>query len=70
MLLWADPSGRTRRLHVLRRRDDFSTDGYALVSERIDLATDADWVPLSAALGTARLEVTGTGTTSSSASRR
>ena len=39
--------------------DDFTTPGHALVSERIDLATGADWVPLSAALGTARVEVTG-----------
>ena len=38
--------------------DDFATSGYALTSERIDLATGADWVPLSAALGTARAEVT------------
>jgi hypothetical protein len=44
---------------VFSETDDFSTDGYALVSERIELA-DADWLPFSAALGTARAEVTST----------
>ena len=44
--------------YVFSETDGFSTDGYALSSERIDLATDADWLPLSAALGSARAEVT------------
>jgi hypothetical protein len=57
VLLWADQSGRTDGF-VFSETDDFATEGFALVSERIDLATGADWVPLSAALGTARAEVT------------
>ena len=56
-VLWADLGTRTNG-YVFSETEDFSTDGYALVSERIDLATDADWLPLSAALGTARAEVT------------
>jgi hypothetical protein len=58
-LLWADLGNRTDG-YVFSETDNFSTDGYALSSERIDLATDADWLPLSAALGTARAEVTST----------
>jgi hypothetical protein len=57
VLLWADLGGRTDG-YVFSQTDDFSTEGYALSSERIDLATGADWVPLSAALGAARAEVT------------
>jgi hypothetical protein len=56
-LLWADLGNRTDGF-VFSETEAFSTDGYALASERIDLATDADWLPLSAALGTARAEVT------------
>ena len=59
VLLWVDQSGRTDGF-VLSDDARFSSDGYALASERIDLATGADWIPLSASLGTARLEVTGT----------
>jgi hypothetical protein len=57
VLLWADLGDRTDG-YVFSQTDDFSTEGYALSSERIDLGTGADWVPLSAALGTARAEVT------------
>jgi hypothetical protein len=46
--------------HVFSETDDFSTAGFALTSENIALSTGADWVPLSAALGTARAEVTST----------
>jgi hypothetical protein len=56
-LLWADLGDRTDG-YVFSDTEAFSTDGYALSSERIDLATGADWLPLSAALGTARAEVT------------
>ena len=59
VLLWADTSNRTDG-YVFSETDSFATDGYALVSERIDLATGADWLPISAALGTARAEVTPT----------
>jgi len=57
VLLWADLGNRTDG-YVFSETDDFTTQGYALSSERIDLATGADWVPLSATLGTARAEVT------------
>jgi hypothetical protein len=56
-VLWADLRNRTDG-YVFSDTDTFSTDGYALSSERIDLATGADWLPLSAALGTARAKVT------------
>ena len=59
VLLWADQGNRTDG-YVFTETDDFATGGYALVSERIELATDADWLPVSAALGTARAEVTST----------
>ena len=55
VLLWADQGNRTDGF-VFSETEDFSTDGYALVSERIDV-TGADWVPLRATLGTARAEV-------------
>jgi hypothetical protein len=58
-LLWADQANRTDG-YVFTETDDFATTGYALVSERIELTTDADWFPISAALGTARAEVTST----------
>ena len=59
VLLWADLGNRTDG-YVFSETDSFSTDGYALTSERIDLATGADWLPLSAALGDARAEVAST----------
>jgi hypothetical protein len=59
VLLWADSTQRTGG-YVFSDTDDFATQGYALSSERLDLATGADWVPLSAALGTARAEVSST----------
>jgi len=60
VLLWADLGNRTDGF-VFSEADGFWTDGYALSSERLDLSTGADWVPLSATLGTARVEVTSTG---------
>jgi hypothetical protein len=59
VLLWADLGYRTDDF-VFTETDGFSTDGYALSSERLDLSTGADWVPFSAAVGTARAEVTST----------
>jgi hypothetical protein len=58
VLLWADLGNRTDGF-VFSETDDFSTGGYALLSERIEL-DEADWLPFSAALGTARAEVTST----------
>ena len=60
MLLWADWTGRSDGF-VVSPDEVFTSQGYALVSERIDLQTDADWLPISAALGTTRVEVTGPG---------
>ena len=59
VLLWADWTRSDS--FVDSPSDVFSSQGYALVSDRIDLRTDADWFPVSAALGTTRVEVTGTG---------
>lgn len=57
VLLWADLGNRTDGF-VFSSADSFSTDGFALTSGRIDLATGADWLPVSAALGRARAQVT------------
>jgi hypothetical protein len=59
VLLWADQAERSDDGYLYSAQDGFATEGYAMVSERIDLSTGADWVPLSAALGTARVEITG-----------
>ncbi len=59
-LLWADWTSRSDGF-VVSPDEVFTSQGYALVSERIDLRTDADWLPISAALGTARVEVTAPG---------
>jgi hypothetical protein len=56
-LLWLELANRSDGF-VFSDTDSFTTDGYALASERIDLATGADWLPISATLGTARAEVT------------
>jgi hypothetical protein len=60
VLLWANSTDRSDGF-LFSPSEQFSSEGYALVSERIDLQTDADWLPLSVALGTARVEVTATG---------
>ena len=56
-MLWADSLDRTDGF-VVSPQEDFSSAGYALVSDRIDLA-GPDWLPVSTTLGAARLEVTG-----------
>src|SRR5688572_22808894 len=61
ILLWAGGLDRTDGF-VVSPREDFSSVGHALVSDRIDLAAGPDWLPVSTTVGTARLEVTGTGT--------
>ena len=61
VLLWADQSQRTGDGFLLSPTGDVATDGYALTSDRIDLGTDADWVPVSAALGTTMVRATGSG---------
>jgi hypothetical protein len=57
VLFWADQTHRSDGF-VFSSTDSFSTQGYALTSGQIGLAPGADWVPLSASLGTARAEVT------------
>jgi hypothetical protein len=59
LLLWADGPARSDDGYLYSGSDNFSTDGYAITSGSIDLATGADWVPVSAALGTAKIQVTG-----------
>ena len=59
-LLWVDTVSRTDDGYVLSPTDTFTSDGYVLRSERIDLSNGADWIPLSSSLGTARVDVTGT----------
>jgi hypothetical protein len=59
-LLWADWTSRSDGF-VVSPDETFSSQGYALISNRIDLRTDVDWLPISSALGTARVDVTGWG---------
>jgi hypothetical protein len=58
VLLWADQWERSDDGYLYTASDAFATPGHALLSERIDLDPGADWVGLSAALGTARVDVT------------
>jgi hypothetical protein len=57
LLLWAHGVHRSDGF-VTSPQDRFSTSTHALVSQRIDLRTGADWLPVSTALGDARVEVT------------
>jgi hypothetical protein len=60
LLLWADTGGRSDDGYLTSSSDTFSSQGFALVSDSIDLSTGADWLPISSALGDARIQVTGT----------
>ena len=60
ILLWAHSLNRSDGF-VVSPHDDFSSEGYALVSDRIDLSFGPAWLPVPETVGTARLEVTGTG---------
>jgi hypothetical protein len=57
LLLWAHGVHRSDGF-VTSPEDRFTTSTHALVSERIDLRTGADWLPVGTALGDARVEVT------------
>jgi len=57
LLLWAHGVHRSDGF-VTSPEDRFTTTTSALVSDRIDLRAGADWLPVHAALGDARLEVT------------
>ena len=61
VLLWGDRVARNDDGYLVSSTESFATSGYALTTTSIDLATGANWVPISSALGTARLSVTGTG---------
>jgi hypothetical protein len=58
-VLWADRAERTDG-YLSTNEETLTGPGYALVSERIELSTGADWIPISAALGTVRFTATGT----------
>jgi hypothetical protein len=57
LLLWAHGVNRSDGF-VVSPEDRFTTSTHALVSDRIDLGTGADWLPVKTALGDARVEVT------------
>jgi hypothetical protein len=59
-LLWADRAGRTDG-YLMSSTTTLSAGGYALTSNRIDISQGASWVPVSSALGTARIQVTAAG---------
>jgi hypothetical protein len=61
VLLWGDRVARDGNGYLQSASQSFSSSGYALTSTSIDLATGANWVPVSSTLGRARLEVTGAG---------
>src|SRR4051794_25181475 len=61
VLLWADRGSRNADGFLVSASDSFSTPGYALSSENVDLATGADWLPVSAAVGKVQVRVTGAG---------
>jgi hypothetical protein len=60
VLLWADTAGRNSDGYLVSPIDTFTSPGYALATDHVDLSTGADWLPISATLGDARLRVTAT----------
>jgi hypothetical protein len=59
-LLWVERADRNGQGFLNSTAESFSSPGYALSSERIDLATGADWLPASVALGKVQVDVTST----------
>jgi len=60
LLLWADGPARNNDGYLYSSSDNFSSGGFAITSASVDLTTSgANWVPVSAALGTAKIQVTG-----------
>jgi hypothetical protein len=57
VLLWAHGVDRSDGF-VVSPEDHFTTSTHALISDRIDLRTGADWLPVHTALGDARVEIT------------
>lgn len=60
-LLWADGSRRTADGWLMTDARPVNSPGFALTSTRLNLSTGADWLPVSSALGIARVDVTATG---------
>jgi len=60
-LLWADGSHRTSDGYVMSGTQTFTSSGFALTSDPLNISTGADWLPVSSGLGNVRIEVTGTG---------
>jgi hypothetical protein len=58
-LFYVDRSSRTTDGFVLSSSEHFTAAGYALSSDTLDLSTGASWLPVSSALGDARIQVTG-----------
>jgi len=58
--LWADWFHRSDGF-VVSPQEGFTSEGYALVSDRIDPSATPEWLPVPDTLGTARLEVSGIG---------
>jgi hypothetical protein len=56
-LLWADRVARSGN-YLMSATSSLTAPGYALTSQRIQLSDGTSWVPVSAALGTARVDVT------------
>src|SRR3954453_19171189 len=59
LLLYADGPARNDDGYLYSASDNFSSGGFAVTSTSIDLSTGADWLPVSSALGTARIQETG-----------
>ena len=57
LLLWAHGVHRSDGF-VTSPQDRFSTSTHALFSDRIDLKTGADWLPVETSIGDARVQVT------------
>src|SRR3954447_25642626 len=59
-LLWADSTHRTSDGFLTSDAATFRTSGFAITSERLELSSGADWVPLSSTLPPARFAITTT----------
>jgi hypothetical protein len=59
-LLWVEGADRNSQGFLTSAAGSFASPGYALTSDRIDLATGANWLPASVTLGKVQIKVTGT----------
>src|SRR4051812_27616279 len=60
-LLWADRGSNRADGYLFSDLEAFSSEGFATSSDRVDLSSGADWLPISQTFGSARVEVTPTG---------